>query len=343
MQNFLHAIALLYPISAILAVSLQGPWTISTIFISAFIYPTFEFLEARYFPRLKQIGERRFTWIASAVSYACAALVIFLIILLVLKASALSRADIWIVLCYSVGLCSGTIGITLAHEFMHRRKRLDRALSTMLLIFCGYSWFAFQHLRRHHVRVATSDDFASAELNQSVYSFYRKSIFLGIFDTCAFLKNSLVTQKSSQKTQGIAKRILFDFFIFLGINLGLFFGLGWIAWASYIAQGIVAVLVLETINYIQHYGLKRSSVLEKIKESNSWDCVSLTNYSIFNLGLHADHHCHPGKKFSQLASSVAAPRMPFGYFLMALLALLPRIWRPLMNRQILRERNRLKF
>jgi alkane 1-monooxygenase len=103
-------------------------------------------------------------------------------------------------------------------------------------------------------------------------------------------------------------------------------------------QSAWAVLLLETINYIEHYGLRRRRVggrYEPIRVEHSWNAdFIVSNWILFNLQLHSDHHAHMDKPFEDLRTAPAAPQLPAGYGTMVLLALLPPAWFAVIDRRL---------
>jgi alkane 1-monooxygenase len=322
MPKLAFSMALLHPLSVVAGVSLGGPWLLSTIVLSVIVYPAVELAWAHRAgePTSSERGDGNVEGaFAAAILYGVAFIQLGLVAWLVCFGFGQLSGAAFVVVCYSIGLCSGTNGITIAHELMHRRGRLASGLSWALLLATSYPWFRLQHLRKHHQLVASDADPATARYGQSVYSFYRQSIggaFADLF----------------KSTSGLAPRRCLAAMVALYSLLGALFG----AWSvvAFCLQGVVGIFVLETINYIQHYGLLRKPGARRIGPELSWDTSSITNYALFNLGLHSNHHSHPGRRFSSLSLPAGSPRMPFGYFTMALIALSPWLWRKLMDHRI---------
>ncbi len=105
------------------------------------------------------------------------------------------------------------------------------------------------------------------------------------------------------------------------------------------AEGLIAVLELETVNYIEHYGLARreneSGRFEPIGAQHSWNSSHrLTGWFLFNLPRHADHHLEEGRRYQQLRHFEESPQLPTGYAGMTLLSLVPPLWRRVMDPRI---------
>jgi alkane 1-monooxygenase len=102
-----------------------------------------------------------------------------------------------------------------------------------------------------------------------------------------------------------------------------------------VLQSVWAVMLLETINYIEHYGLQRRAVngrYEPVRLEHSWNAnFVVSNWILFNLQLHSDHHAHMERPFEELQAAPGAPQLPAGYGTMVLLAWLPPAWFAVMN------------
>ena len=94
--------------------------------------------------------------------------------------------------------------------------------------------------------------------------------------------------------------------------------------ALFLLQAYTAILILELINYVEHYGLTRKHLgggkYEHVKPHHSWNAGhTATNWLLINLQRHSDHHYKPGRAYPLLQTYPAseAPQLPFGYAIMA--------------------------
>jgi len=120
--------------------------------------------------------------------------------------------------------------------------------------------------------------------------------------------------------------------------LAIAFGPGVLGWL--IGQAIVGVALLEAINYIEHYGLRRQQRpdgrYERVRPSHSWNNNTVVaNLLLFHLQRHSDHHAHPSRRYQALCHDDEAPQLPAGYAAMLILAGLPPLWRRVMDPQVL--------
>jgi len=223
-------------------------------------------------------------------------------------------------LTLSVGLITGSQGITIAHELGHKRSRLERLLSRVLLLTVSYGHFTVEHNRGHHVRVATPEDPASARPGESFWAFLPRTLW-GSFQHAWELDRAEVLRSATVS-------------ILVAAALGAAFGL--LAVAFFIGQSAMAVTLLEAVNYIEHYGLQRRRLpdgkYERMSEAHAWDAYEwLSNCFLVQLQRHADHHLEPSRPYAALQPRAGSPKLPTGYAGMLPLALLPPLWFALMN------------
>ncbi len=234
---------------------------------------------------------------------------------------------------FSTGLLTGGLGITSAHELIHRAKRKHRMLGVILLSQVNYAHFRIEHVWGHHRMVGTKEDPASANLNQNLYSFLLQS-FVGSYISAWKLEN--INYKNAKKHLIINHRMIV-YHIFTLLFAAVFYYIGGtkllIFWFG---QSLVATTLLEVINYIEHYGLRRKKdapgKYEAVAPKHSWDCTYLfTNFTLFNLGKHSHHHWKAATPYYQLQTNNDSPKLPFGYSLTLILAFFPPLWKKIMN------------
>lgn len=236
----------------------------------------------------------------------------------------------------AVGTISGGIGITVAHELGHRASALDRAIAKALLVSVGYGHFIVEHVRGHHVRVATAEDPASAPRGMSVYRFVVRSIGGGFAHAWRLEAMRLAATGRAAwhpanwtLTATVLSLLLLALAGVAGGGLAVALMLGQAAWA---------VVLLETVNYIEHYGLQRrrsGGRYEPVTPRHAWDAdYAVSNFLLFNLQRHADHHAEMQRPFETLRASPNAPQLPAGYPTLIPIALVPPLWFALMDRRL---------
>ncbi len=236
-----------------------------------------------------------------------------------------------------MGLLCGTFGINVGHELGHRVNKIEQFLAKALLLTSLYMHFFIEHNKGHHKRVATNEDPSSARFGESVYSFYFRSIFYSYLSAWhiaikdASKKNRSTTILQNQMFQFQLVQVLFVAVIFL-----LF---GWMTGLLFIAAAINGILLLETVNYIEHYGLQRRIIgenkYERAMPEHSWNSNHVIGrVLLFELSRHSDHHYLASRKYQVLRHHDNSPQMPTGYPGMMLLALVPPAWFHVMNNRI---------
>jgi alkane 1-monooxygenase len=240
----------------------------------------------------------------------------------------------------AAGMTGGVIGITVAHELVHRSSRLDRAVGNALLVLVCYLHWATEHVAGHHKRVATPEDAATARLGESLPAFLLRSAGRGFLSAWRIeaTRNARRGARSPLRNP-VLRGLLASCSV--GVGLGLVFGPR--AVCFFFAQSVVAIAFLETINYIEHYGLERRQlrpgVYERVTPRHSWNAAQrLTNVLLFNLQRHSDHHAWPARPYYKLRHCPDAPQLPTGYAGMALLAMVPPLWRRVMDPRVARHR-----
>jgi alkane 1-monooxygenase len=240
-------------------------------------------------------------------------------------------------LTFSVGVALGSNGINVAHELGHRRKAWERFLGKMLLLPSLYMHFYIEHNFGHHIQAATKEDPASAHYNQSVYSFWFSSI-VGQYISAWHIQKELL-KRNKKSFLSIQNDMLWSI-IFQSIYLLIIFLLfGLFALFIAFCIAITSVLLLETINYIEHYGLSRrkttSGRYERVREVHSWNSNHvLGRMMLYELTRHSDHHHRAHKKYQLLEYHEVSPQMPYGYPTSMVISLIPPLWFSLMNSRI---------
>jgi len=237
----------------------------------------------------------------------------------------------------SLGVVLGSNGINVAHELGHREKLYERILGKLLLIPSHYTHFFIEHNHGHHLHVSTPEDPSTAKYNQTLYAFWFQTV------TGTYGKAWKIQKKLNQLENRSFFSLKNDMFWFTLIQISylilIFFSFGNIGLIVSLLAGIVGFLLLETINYIEHYGLKRnllpSGRYERVSEKHSWNSNHiLGRIMLYELTRHSDHHFKSQKKYQVLEYYETSPQMPFGYPTSMVLSLIPPIWFAVMNKRI---------
>jgi alkane 1-monooxygenase len=239
-------------------------------------------------------------------------------------------------LTVSVGATAGIFGILAAHEMVHSRFAWERGLGLALLASVGYMHFRIAHIHGHHVRGATFDDPASARRGETAYVFVVRSVTGQAREAWQFEAARL--RRRGRAVFGPSNRML----LYLAVESSIVVGLAFLsvrALAFWLAQAVLAIILLELFNYIAHYGLerrrRRDGGFERIAPRHSWNSLRrMNNWSLFNMGRHSDHHRRPTCEYQRLAAEPDAPQLPFGYAGAILCALIPPLWRDVMDPKV---------
>lgn len=248
-------------------------------------------------------------------------------------------------LMFGMGVMSGTIGINYAHELMHQKSKAERWLGDLLLASVLYSHFRTEHLRVHHLYVATPRDTVTARYNEGFHRFYPRVLLHG-------LRSAWAAEKAMLARRGLPawhrSNPFWRYGALQAVMLLLALGLGgWQGLGLFLIQAGVAVWQLELVNYVEHYGLTRKHLgegrYEHVLPRHSWNAAHrASNWLLINLQRHSDHHYKPDRRFPLLQTypEEEAPQLPFGYPLMALSAMVPPLWRRVMNPKVRAWRKR---
>ncbi|MBC7164828.1 MAG: alkane 1-monooxygenase [Roseovarius sp.] len=248
-----------------------------------------------------------------------------------------------IVLFFGLGVITGTVGINYSHELMHRTNRGERFLGDVLLAMVLYSHFRSEHLQVHHRHVGTPRDPVTARYNEGFHRFFPR-VLRDCWRSAFRAEREMLARKGRPwhdpgnpfwrywALQGVM--------VLLAVVIGGRVGLGLFVW-----QAVVAVWQLELVNYIEHYGLTRKHLgdgkYEHVKPRHSWNAAHrATNWLLINLQRHSDHHYRPDRRFPLLQNhdEAEAPQLPYGYPIMTMAAMVPPLWRRVMNPRVRRWR-----
>lgn len=240
-------------------------------------------------------------------------------------------------LAATLGLVSG-IGINAAHELGHRVEHAERWLAKVALAQSGYGHFYVEHNKGHHARVATPEDPASARLGESLWEFLPRSV-IGGFRSAVTLERDRLRRRGSGWWSP-RNNILQAWSMTLVLYLALLASFGPTMLPYLLLQAVIGAALLETVNYVEHYGLLRSKrpngTWARCSPADSWNSDRLvTNIFLFHLQRHSDHHANPGRRYQTLRSSQEAPQLPAGYASMIVLAAIPPLWRRVMDHRVL--------
>lgn len=339
-RDWKYLIAYILPLSAIIALYLQGLWSFSVVIVAFIIVPLIEFFWRGAEENLseqaaaQQLQKKRFDYLL----YANVPLVVGIVVWYLYEL----HIDDWTPLEYigltlSIGIFIGSIGINVAHELGHRSTKYERALAKILLLPNLYMHFIIEHNRGHHLNIATDADPASSRYKESIYAFYFRSVVYSYISAWRLEKQRL--DRMDLPAVHWKNAMLRYQLIQLAYLLTIGFLLGWWVMAMAVLLAAIGFLMLESVNYIEHYGLRRqrlaSGHYERVQPWHSWNSNHpFGRILLYELTRHSDHHYKSTRKYQILRHFDESPQLPFGYPGSILLALVPPLWFRIMNPRV---------
>ncbi|MBK8698630.1 MAG: alkane 1-monooxygenase [Saprospiraceae bacterium] len=235
------------------------------------------------------------------------------------------------------GVSCGVLGINAAHELGHRQTWYEKLMSKMLLATTLYLHFFIEHNRGHHRNVATDLDPASGKWGESIYVFFIRTIRDSWISAWKLEGDRL--KKANLPFWSIHNEMLWYQFVHLTIIAAVASVYGLQVALLYLGSAIIGILLLETVNYIEHYGLRRRNTpggtYERTMPIHSWNSNNpLGRILLLELTRHSDHHYMANRKYQILRHFDESPQMPTGYPGMMLLSFIPPLWFKVMHRKI---------
>lgn len=244
----------------------------------------------------------------------------------------------------AMAISCGALGINAAHELGHRRRPSEQRMSKALLLTSLYMHFNIEHNRGHHSRVATDEDPASARYGENLFAFFFRSI-PGSYRSAWELENDRLRRQNRAIWTWDNEMIRFTV-IQLAFVAGIGGVFGPIAMLAFIGAAFGGALLLETVNYIEHYGLQRErrdeGGYERVLPIHSWNSNHpIGRLFLFELSRHSDHHANARRNYQVLRHFDHSPQLPTGYPGMMTLAWFPPLWFAVVHRHIIRETDRV--
>lgn len=241
----------------------------------------------------------------------------------------------------AMGISCGVLGINVAHELGHRHKKSEQYMAQSLLFTSLYMHFFIEHNRGHHKNIATPLDPATSRYGENIYSFFIRTV-RDSYKSAWHLENARLRKKGIPVFSWQNEMLRFQV-IQLALTVAVFAVFGWAGGLAFIGAAVFGFLLLETVNYIEHYGLTRrevrDGVYEKTQPCHSWNSNHpLGRILLYELTRHSDHHFHAGRKYQVLRHFDESPQMPTGYPGMMVAALVPPLWFGIMHPHIERYR-----
>jgi alkane 1-monooxygenase len=327
-----YLLAYVAPLAAYLGIYAGGAWSFGSIYVGFVMIPLLEFFFRGKEDNWSTAEENTkkvspfFDWLL----YLNAPILFGLLgyYFYTLQHASLTNLE-YTGMTISVGLIIGTIGINVAHELGHRSKRSEQGLAQLLLMTGLYTHFFIEHNRGHHKNVATQKDPASARKGETLYGFWFRSVIGGYINAWRLERKRL--EKLGLPAFHWRNSMIRFQFLHIGYLLTVGFIFGWDVVPFAIGAAIFGFLMLESVNYIEHYGLRRKKLsngrYEKVSPRHSWNSNhEMGRIFLYELTRHSDHHFKASRKYQVLRHWEESPQLPMGYPAAILLSLVPPLW-----------------
>jgi len=237
----------------------------------------------------------------------------------------------------SMGLMCGVLGINIGHELGHRSNRFERFIGELLLLTSLENHFLPYHNRGHHTNVGTKNDPATARRNEWLFTFWIRSQIGSYFQAWQI---EILRMKIMKKQIFSLENKMIQYTILHSLFLGSIYAyFGSVVLIYFLFAAAVGILLLETVNYIEHYGLYRqqreNGNYEHVKRKHSWNSNHVIGRVVlFELSRHSDHHFKADRPYQLMETSDDSPVMPTGYPGMMLLSCIPPLFFMVMNHRV---------
>jgi len=343
MKDLKYILAYVTPATAFFALFMGGIWSFMTVIYGFGIMPLIETLAPSITDNLSKEEEQEKAS-SRFFDYLLYGNVVIVYSLIACYFYVITQMGVeWVELIgmtASVGIILGTNGINVAHELGHRHKRYEQWMGKALLLPSFYMHFFVEHNRGHHLRVSTPEDPATSRYGEVLYTFWVRSVVMSFISACKLEAKRLRAEGKS--VFHWSNEIIWyqvwqaAYLVLIGILVG------WQYLILALIIGVIGFLLLETINYIEHYGLMRKKLpsgrYENVNMYHSWNSDQMMGrIMLYELTRHSDHHYKAARKYQVLRHYDESPQLPYGYPASVLLALIPPLWFAIMNKRAKRD------
>ena len=340
LSDLKYLMAYSIPLTALIGISLKGMWVFITPFYIFVILPLLELVSARLgYDTIEEDKTKNLVhWIFDLMLYLNLPIILGILYYSLSTVLYTNCTTVeFIGLFLTTGIVLSSNGINVAHELCHRENSFEKSLGKLMLLPSLFMHFYIEHNFGHHLNVATKEDPVTAKYNQPLYLFWITSPIREIISAINIQKDILNRSKS---TFFSFKNDLLWYFIFqlsYMILLTTYFGTNGLIFC--LLSAIASILLFESVNYSEHYGLLRektsSGRYERVRSIHSWNSDhALGRIVLYELTRHSDHHYKSTKKYQNLISFDEAPQLPYGYPTSILLAMVPWLWFKIVNPRI---------
>ncbi len=339
-RDLKYALGYLAPLSAVRAIYFGGFIAFLTPFIMFVVIPLLELFfkgnDRNFSKEEEEIAKNK--WIFDWMLYINVPIQWGVIIYFLFRVTSGELATYEIVgMTISAGMCCGILGINVAHELGHRRTWYEQLMAKMLLLSSLYMHFFIEHNRGHHKNVATDLDPASARYGETIYAFIPRSI-IGAYIGAWKLEFDRL-RKAGKPLLGWGNEML-RFQVYQAATVAaIYLAFGWVGAVCFLGAAAGGYFLLESVNYIEHYGLRRQEIApgryEKCMPWHSWNSDhTFGRIMLYDLTRHSDHHYLAGRKYQVLRHFEDSPQLPIGYPGAIVLSFVPPLWFAYMHPKI---------
>mgnify|MGYP001227206689 CR=1 FL=1 len=336
---FKYLLNLSTPLIIIGCLSAKGPWSFLTILYVFGLIPLLEIILKPDTFNLDSLTENKFKDhpLFDLLIYLIVPLQIYCVyfFLETITTSNLSSFEL-VGLTASFGIGCGVLGINVGHELGHRKKWYEQVFSIILLGSSLYMHFFIEHNKGHHKHVASPKDPASAAKGENLYKFWFKTV-VGSYISAWNIQKVELKRRDALFFSFANLMLIFHFLQFSLLTVVYYF-YGLKALICFSIAALIGILLLETVNYIEHYGLRRQktqSGYSKVLPCHSWNSDHpIGRILLFEVSRHSDHHYQAQRKYQVLRHFDNSPQMPYGYPAMILIACVPFLWFKIMHKHM---------
>lgn len=338
MKKWSYLFVYILPITAYIAFNQNGVYTFLPLVVFYGLVPLLELFLPAIHSNPANNDSRKESRYFDLVLYQAIPVQVAMLFYFLHKMGTTSHTNLeYVGMTLSMGLMCGVFGINMAHELGHRSKWYERLMAEVLLLTALEMHFLPYHNNGHHHNVGTPKDPATARKGEYLYSFWFRSQ-IGSYVKAWQLENQRL-RKIDHAVFSLANKAFSYTLLQILFVAVIFYFYGLFVTLLFIGAAMFGILLLETVNYIEHYGLKRnmndSGRYERVMHHHSWNSDHpIGRALLFELSRHSDHHYKASKKYQTLISLPDNPQMPTGYPGMMLLSLVPPLWFLLMNKKL---------
>lgn len=334
-----YTLVYITPLTVIFSISMPNLWSYSAVIFLFGVLPLLELIFKGSTQNLSSIEEDivKNDWKYDLILYTLIPIQYGILIYFLVQMTD-DLIPFWprLGMIVAMGMSCGILGINAAHELGHRNTWYEQWMSKSLLLTTLYMHFFIEHNRGHHKNVSTDEDPASAKYGELIYMFYLRTIAGSWVSAWKIEKDRL--KKTRVPFWSFQNEMLRFQLYQLFLILGIYFIFGWLPLVSFLGASLIGIMLLETVNYIEHYGLRRHKIGDKYERTlpvHSWNSNHpIGRLVLLELSRHSDHHYMANRKYQTLRHFEDSPQMPTGYPGMMILALFPPLWFKIMHKKL---------